>query len=62
MRQKPADELFGIESHGSGLVPMFAAIVLPLKGDACFRHSENAVADRRSLIACPICRSGRMIR
>ena len=50
MHQETPNELFGIESDGSGPVPMFAAIVLPLKGDAAFGDAENAVVGQRHAV------------
>jgi hypothetical protein len=47
VNQKAPDELFGIQSHGSGLVAVLTAIVLPLKRDAAFGDAEDAVIGQR---------------
>jgi hypothetical protein len=43
VNQKPADELFHIQSHRPGLVAVLAAIVLPLERYPAVGKAENAI-------------------
>jgi hypothetical protein len=46
VNQKPPDELFCAQSHGSGVVAVSAAIVSPPERDAAFGDAEDAVVQR----------------
>src|SRR5215469_6130851 len=43
MDQEAPDELLGVERHGSNLVPVFAAIILPAEGDAALGMAEDPI-------------------